>query len=86
MINKEEQYTIIYFPERMIEIRKKTYFALLDIDSNYSKFIQDNIFNIKAAAEFIAAKEKNRLHFDFGIILRKKGTKKIRKFIDGKET
>ena len=72
MLNKEEQYAALYFPEHMVQEKKKTYWALLDIDCNFSKLICALLPSIRAVAEMIKAKDLNFLHYEFKLIAKRK--------------
>ena len=68
--DKQRQYTAIYFPASMIDEREKTWFALQDIDCNFSKLIQVLTKQIFSLAKFILSKDKNFRHFSWFIVIR----------------
>ena len=72
MLDKENQYSALYFPENKLALKESAYWALLDIDSNFSKLICDLLPSIKYVANEIKADNLNRLHFDFKIVATRK--------------
>lgn len=75
VLNKEKQYTAIYIPEKLVEEKETTYWALLDIDSNFSKLICLILRQVKNLAKFIYSVGKNYRHYDWIIIIRDKQSK-----------
>ena len=76
-MNKDKQYSAIYFPVSMIEERERTWFSLIDIDCNFSKLIQILLFQIRKLSDFIATLNLNFRHFDWILVIRNKKTKEI---------
>ena len=76
-IDKEKQYTELYFPERLVDDKDEAYSSLLDIDSNFSKFIQSVLTPIRVLADFINMFGKNYRHFEWTVIIRDPKTKKV---------
>lgn len=70
MINKEEQYTAIYFPEKQIKLKNQVVDALVDIDFNFSKLIQKLLKQILVLAIMIKALKKNYRHFSFYLVIK----------------
>jgi len=68
MLDKERQYTAIYFPEDMLEKKDIAYLKLMDIDSNWSKVIQGLLDSVIEVATEIARQGKNYRHFNFEIV------------------
>lgn len=76
-IDKEKQYTEIYIPLKMVEDKENAYDALIDIDSNFSKFIQGLLKQIYLMAKVIFSYGKNYRHFEWIILIRDRKTGKI---------
>ena len=79
LLDKEKQYDALYFPLDMVEEKKKAYWALLDIDCNFSKLLRLLLTSIKLIADKIKKAEKNYRHYDWEIVIKEK------KVSDGKE-
>lgn len=67
-LDKERQYTAIYFPEDMLEKKDIAYIKLLAIDANWSKLVQEMIDSVIEVTEKIAKQGKNFRHFKFEIV------------------
>lgn len=76
-INKETQYTEIYIPLRMVDDKDYAYDALVDIDSNFSKFIQGLLKQIYLMARVILSYGKNYRHFEWIILIKDRKSGKI---------
>lgn len=79
MLNKEAQYTALYFPESMIDDKEKAYFALLDVDSNFSKLIQGLLPDIINACNTIISEGNNFRHYDWRLTIKRKSNGKRNK-------
>lgn len=76
LINKEEQYMALYFPEDMLEEKTKAYNLLLDIDCNFSRLIQQLLPEIIRVAGDIEALEESFRDYEWQLCVKKKGTKR----------
>ncbi len=77
MLDKENQYTSIYFPFDMLAKKEKTYWNLLDVSSNFSKLIVDVMHSACKIAGWLKKKRRNRMQYDWGIVIRDKQTGEI---------
>lgn len=69
-MDKDTQYSAIYFPLSMVEDREKTWFALQNIDCNYSKFLQLLIKQLFSIAKFIFTNNKNYRHYHWLLVIK----------------
>jgi hypothetical protein len=76
-LNKEKQYAEVYFPEKMIDDKEEAYGALLDIDSNFSKFLQGLLKQIIIMSKVILSYGKNYRHFEWIILVKDKKSGKV---------
>lgn len=82
MLNKEEQYTSIYFPERVLKHKEITYWGLLDIGSNFSKLIVDILASVCKIAAWMKFHNRNRMQYQWGIAIRDKQSGEVMFSID----
>jgi hypothetical protein len=74
VLNKEKQYTAIYFPEATVELKEETYFMLQDIGLNYSKVIQLILPALLTIAKEIRDRGHNHKHYKWGLVVSEVGT------------
>ncbi len=72
MLNKERQYSSIYFPEGLVKEREQTWDALQNIDCNFSKIIQIFLWQLKGLSRFIIKQNKNFRHYEWILVIRDK--------------
>ncbi len=77
MLNKQEQYTSIYFPEDALFLKERTYWNLLDIGSNFSKLIVDILPSAFKIAKGLLKRKRNRMQYEWGIAIRNKQTGEV---------
>lgn len=75
-LDKEKQYAEVYFPEKMVPDKDEAYSSLVDIDSNFSKFLQSMIKQISILAKVIDSYGKNFRHFEWMLVIKDKQTGK----------
>jgi hypothetical protein len=75
--NRETQYTELYFPEKLVKDKDEAYSSLLDIDSNFSKFVQSVLKSVRVLSDFIGAFAKNYRHFEWSVVIRDPKTGKV---------
>ena len=80
MIDKENQYDSFYVPEHMIEEKFNVNSVLLDIDCNFSRFIQVIMRSLWHAACYIKKLELSYRHFDWAITIKNKNDGRVTTF------
>ena len=70
-----QKYTI-YVPDPIAETISNAYYALLNIDSNFSRLLQCLVSSILRTAKFIRKQKKNFRHYEWHIIIQDKETKR----------
>lgn len=76
MLNKEEQYSSLYFPLEVIDEKKKIVFGLWDIGSNISKLFVSLMPSIMIAIKKIKEAECEAPEYEWKIVVTKKKKKK----------
>ena len=74
--DREGKYVALYFPEEMMEEKEKTYFALLDINCNFSKLIQVLLPQIKEIALAMFKRGENYLEYEWKLTVKLKRRKR----------
>lgn len=71
---KSEKYSVIYWPVSIHKKRLEVYDLLLDIDCNYSRFLQSMIHNLADICRLIKSIGKNFRHFNWHLLIVDKET------------
>lgn len=71
---KSEKYSVIYWPVSIHKKRLEVYDLLLDIDCNYSRFLQSIIHNLADICRLIQSIGKNFRHFEWHLLIVDKET------------
>lgn len=66
---KEQKYNVVYWPVDMLEQRTEVYDLLLDIDCNYSRFLQSILHNLADICRLIISVGKNYRHYDWHLLI-----------------
>lgn len=75
MLDKVRQYRMLYFSAKFMELAQETYFALLDIDCNYSKLICELLSSILSETIKITKKGKSYRHYNWKVVTTLKRSK-----------
>lgn len=77
----ERRYKMLYFPKDQCDQVEEVYDKLLDIDSNFSRFMQEILLHLGAMTDVILEKGKNYRHYIWGIVIIDRNTlEKIESF------
>lgn len=71
---KEEKYNVIYWPSPLLELKRKAYDLLLEIDCNYSRLLQSLLYSIITICKFIIKQKKNFRHYEWQFIIKDRKT------------
>lgn len=70
----EERYSQIYWPTSMHKKKNQVYNLLLDIDCNYSRFVQSVLPSLSEVCKLIISIGKNFRHFEWHLLIIDKET------------
>jgi hypothetical protein len=81
-----QKYVAIYFPEDLLEAKDNAYDALLDIEANYSKLIQELLPDITYIGRQIKNAGKTTFDYTFQLVAVNNNNPKDKIFLEIGET
>lgn len=66
---REQKYSVVYWPAAMLDQKMDVYDLLLDIDCNFSRFLQSILHNLSDICKLIISMGKNFRHYSWHLLI-----------------